>query len=222
MFAMRIMRVKRRLDLKICCKFGLTPTQYSHSKCIIHYASNQCKRPAIQRHPVSRAARIKSVAVPPLTHRPNGRGDRNGEIRRMDPLQEEREMSIRWDAVVKNNTFRSSRQGPAATAAAPDAPRAGAPVEIQVWLFGMLAGSKATNPLVLQFAGGCALRDVIDELGRRLGPDFLRTVVSESGETFNTCRVFLDGELAKDLATPVAGGAAATVEIILLSEIEGG
>lgn len=132
-------------------------------------------------------------------------------------------MSIRWDAVVKKNTFRSSRQGPDATAAAPDAPRTDAPVEIQAWLFGMLAGSKATNPMVLQFAGACTLRDVIDELGRRLGPDFLRTVVSESGETLNTCRVFLNGEFAKNIATPISAGAApATVEIILFREIEGG
>jgi len=78
-----------------------------------------------------------------------------------------------------------------------------------------------TNPLVLQFAGNCVLRDVIDELGRRLGPDLLRNLVSESGESFNTCRVFLDGEAARDMATPISGGpAAATVEIILFREIE--
>lgn len=132
-------------------------------------------------------------------------------------------MSVRWDAVVKNNSIQSSRRAPDATAAACETARAGAPVEIQVWLFGMLAGSKVTNPLVLQFAGACALRDVFDELGRRLGPDFLRTLVSESGELFNTCRVFLDGEFVKNMATPISGGAAAaTVEVILFREIEGG
>lgn len=132
-------------------------------------------------------------------------------------------MSVRWDAVVKNKTFWSSRRTPDAAPAAPEAAGAGAPVEVQVWLFGGLAGPEATNPLTLQFAGSCALRDVIDELGRRLGPDFLRTLVSESGESLNTCRVFLDGEHAKDMATPISGGpAAATVEIILFREIEGG
>ena len=132
-------------------------------------------------------------------------------------------MSVRWDAVVKNNTFWSSRRVPDATAAAPEAAGAGAPVEVQVWLFGGLAGPEMTNPLTLRFAGRCVLRDVIDELGRRLGPDFLRTLVSESGESFNTCRVFLDGEPAKDMATPISGGpAAASVEIILFREIEGG
>lgn len=132
-------------------------------------------------------------------------------------------MSVRWDAVVKNNTYWSSRRVADATAAAPEAAEAGGPVEVQVWLFGRLAGPEVTNPLTLQFAGGCAVRDVIDELGRRLGPDFLRTLVGENGESFNTCRVFLDGEPARDMATPISGGpAAATVEIILFREIEGG
>lgn len=132
-------------------------------------------------------------------------------------------MSVRWDAVVKNNSIRSSTRVSDATAAAFEAPRADVPVEIQVWLFGMMAGSKMKNPLMLQFARGCLLRDVFDELGRRLGPDFLRSLVSESGESFNTCRIFLDGEFVKNMATPISGGAAAaTVEVILFREIEGG
>jgi hypothetical protein len=132
-------------------------------------------------------------------------------------------MSVRWDAVVKNKTFWSSRRIPDAPASAPKAAQAGAPVEVQAWLFGRLASPEIANPLTLRFAGGCTVRDVIDELGRRLGPDFLRTLVSESGESFNTCRVFVDGEHAKDMATPISGGAAAaTVEIILFREIEGG
>ena len=101
-----------------------------------------------------------------------------------------------------------------------EAAGAGAPVEGQVWLFGRLAGPELANPMRLQFTGDCALRDVIDELGRRLGPEFMRALVSESREVLNTCRVFLGGELARDMATPISG--AATVEIILLREIEGG
>ena len=138
-------------------------------------------------------------------------------------------MNVRWDAVVKNNTFRTPRRVPGGAASAPEATAAGpvaassvVPVEIQVWLFGILAGAKVTNPLVLQFAADCSLRDVFDELGRRLGPEFLRTLVSESGEALNTCRVFVGGELAKNMATPISGGVAATVEIILFREIEGG
>lgn len=132
-------------------------------------------------------------------------------------------MSVRWDAVVKNNTYWSSRRAPDATAAAQETKGAGAPVEVQVWLFGRLASPEVANPLVLRLAAGCTVRDVFDELGRRLGPDFLRILVSESGESFNTCRVFLDGEPAEDMATRISGGpAAASVEIILFREIEGG
>lgn len=131
-------------------------------------------------------------------------------------------MNVRWDAVVKNNVTRTSERTPDAAGAAPEAARADAPVEIRVWLFGMLAGSRVANPLVLRFAGACALRDVFIELGRRLGPEVLRALVSESGEPLNTCRVFLNGELAKDMAPPIGGGGAATVEIILLREVEGG
>ena len=132
-------------------------------------------------------------------------------------------MNVRWDAVVKNITYWSSRRVPDATATAPDAARAGAPVEVQVWLFGRLAGPGVRNPVTLQFAKGCALREVIGDLGREIGPNFLRKVVSESGELFNICRVFLDGTLVKDMATPIcSGGAPATVEIIVLQDIEGG
>lgn len=133
-------------------------------------------------------------------------------------------MSVRWDAVVKNNdSFQSLRRAPDAAADLPEATHPAAPVEIQVWLFGMLAGPRVTNPLTLHFPEGCSLRGVLDELGRRLGPEFLRTVVSESGEPFNTCRISLDGELAKDLAAPICVGTpTASVEMILFREIEGG
>jgi hypothetical protein len=149
--------------------------------------------------------------------------------RHVDSRLEEEKMNVRWDAVVKINRFRTSSHVPGAAASAPEATAAGreaassgVPVELQVWLFGMLAGSKVRNPLVLQFAGACSLCDVFNELRRRLGPEVLRTLISEGGETLNTCRVFLNGELAKDMATPIAGCGAATVEIILLREVEGG
>lgn len=138
-------------------------------------------------------------------------------------------MSIRWDAVVKKNALRCSGRmaeaagaAPDAIAAVPEAARTGAPVEIQVWLFGMMAGPMVTNPLRLQFAEGCTLRDVFDELGRRLGPAFMRTLVGDSGEALNTCRIFLDGEPVKGMAASISGGRTASMEIILLREIEGG
>jgi hypothetical protein len=128
-------------------------------------------------------------------------------------------MGIRWDAVVKKDALRPAPRAPEATAAAV----VGAPVDVQVWLFGRLAGPEVANPLTFRFERGCTLRDVLDELGRRFGPEFMRTLRSDSGEALNICRVFLDGDAVKDMATPVAAGlSAATVEIILFREIEGG
>jgi len=132
-------------------------------------------------------------------------------------------MSVRWDAVVTNHRFLASKRLADARAPAAAAASADGPVEIRVRLFGMLLGPGVANPMVLQFARGCALRDVVEELGRRLGRDFLRTLVGENGESLNTCRVFVDGEPVQDMATTITGGsAAATVEIILFREIEGG
>ena len=96
-------------------------------------------------------------------------------------------------------------------------------VEIEVWLFGMMAGPGVRNPLRLQLASPCSLRDALNELGRRLGPEFLRTIADETGELYNTCRVFLDGEPARDGTAPLCvEGAKVTLEMILFREIEGG
>jgi hypothetical protein len=133
-------------------------------------------------------------------------------------------MSVRWDDVVTNPTLLSSRRVSNIPVIASEAASSDGPVEIRVRLFGMLVRPEVTNPMVLQFARGCALRDVLQELGRRLGPDVMRNVVSENGQSFNTCRLFLDGEPVEDMATRISrrGPAAPTVEIILFREIEGG
>jgi hypothetical protein len=133
-------------------------------------------------------------------------------------------MSVRWDAVVTRHTFLSPSRGSAAAATAPEPAGQDGPVEIRVRLFGMLVGPEVTNPMVLQFARGCALQDVMQELGRRLGPQVMRNLVGENGRSFNTCRLFLDGEPVEDMATRISrkGPAAPTVEIILFREIEGG
>mgnify|MGYP001603569613 CR=1 FL=1 len=79
-------------------------------------------------------------------------------------------MSVRWDAVVKNNTFWSSRRVTYATAAVPDAAGAGAPVEVQVWMFGRLAGPEVTNPLMLRFAGDAHFATSSTSLGAESDP----------------------------------------------------
>lgn len=133
-------------------------------------------------------------------------------------------MNVRWDAVVSHRHFTSCTRTAVGTPAAAEAASASGSVEVRVRLFGMLVGPEVTNPVVLQFPAGCALRDVLEELGRRLGPGFMRTLVSGDGEWFNTCRLFIDGESVNDMATLISprAAAAATIEIILLREIEGG
>ena len=133
-------------------------------------------------------------------------------------------MNVRWDDVVTNPTLLACRRVSNSPATAPEPASPDGPVEIRVRLFGMLVGPEVPNPMVLQFARGCALRDVMQELGRRLGPDVMRNLVSENGQSFNTCRVFLDGEPVEDMATRISrkGPAGPTVEIILFREIEGG
>ncbi len=134
-------------------------------------------------------------------------------------------MGVRWDEVVKqDDTFWSARRAVPAVPAVPNtAPAEGAPKEVRVYLFGMLAGPEVKSPLVLQLGGGFTLGDAISELGRRLGPVLLRSIVRENGEIISTCHVFVDGIPATDMMTPISGGKSpATVEIILLREIESG
>jgi hypothetical protein len=133
-------------------------------------------------------------------------------------------MSVRWDEVVTRHAILSPSRRATTAAIAPEPASADGPVEIRVRLFGMLVGPGVTNPMVLQFAKGCALRDVMQELGRRLGPDVMRNLLSENGQSFNTCRLFLDGEPVEDMATRISrkGPAGPTVEVILFREIEGG
>jgi hypothetical protein len=134
-------------------------------------------------------------------------------------------MSVRWDEVVANSSCPYRKGGTGGMAAA-ETERAisDGPVEVRVRLFGMLVGPEVENPMALHFDQGCTLRDVVKELGRRVGPDLLRTLVKENGESFNTCRLFLDGEPVQDMTTKISprGPAGATVEIILFREIEGG
>ena len=133
-------------------------------------------------------------------------------------------MSVRWDAVVTNKySFAPAQRTAEAHAAATEPALADGPVVVRVRLFGMVMRPGVANPMVLQFKSGCALRDVIEELGHRLGRDFLRTLVGDNGEPINTCRLFVNGVPVRDLAAPISSGPKpANVEVILIREIEGG
>lgn len=134
-------------------------------------------------------------------------------------------MNVRWDAVVKQDNFWSKTAAAPLSEIAPvDIPAdKNAPVEVEVWLYGLLGISQGERCFRLELGAGATLKDVIGELGRRLDPEVFRGIVTEGGEVFRYCRVFVDGAQAESLVTPIRRGASpATVEIILLIAAEGG
>ena len=129
-------------------------------------------------------------------------------------------MGVRWDAVVEDKRFWSE---PVRAAPVVQAAQTNAPVSVQVWLFGSLADAIAERPLTLEFQGPFAVDDVIAELGRRCGPEFLFKLTSSGGEPLRHCRVYLDGEEIEDTAAMVrTSKACAQMEMILLTAAEGG
>lgn len=131
-------------------------------------------------------------------------------------------MTVRWDAVVDKSRFWAE---PSLPSAVPATPRqgSGAPTTAKVWLFGELAGFLAERPLELILPEGSTAGDLVAELGRRCGAEFLERVLGADGRKFSHCRMFVDGRRVDDMATPVhCGPSPAVVEIILLAAIEGG
>ena len=133
-------------------------------------------------------------------------------------------MGVRWDAVVERNRFWSEhRSPPACPAAARLTPCASATASVQIWLFGSLADSVPERPLGLQFCNPFSIGDVIAELGRRCGAEFLSRVTAPDGGMLRHCRVFVNGEAVEDTGAPVcAQDSVAQIEMILLTAAEGG
>ncbi len=129
-------------------------------------------------------------------------------------------MDVRWDAVVEDKRFWSE---PVRAAPVVQAGEAIAPLRVHLWLFGSLADAIAERPLTLEFQGPFAVDDVIAELGRRCGPEFLSKLTTSGGGPVRHCRVYLDGEEIEDTAaTARIGKACAQMEMILLTAAEGG
>ena len=131
-------------------------------------------------------------------------------------------MSVRWDAVVDKSR---SWIGAASPIALPPAPsRVGAPpISVKVWLYGSLARILEERPVEVKLPEGFSVGDVMTELGRRYGKEFLDRVVAPDGHKLSHCRVYVDGLPADEVDTPVhAGSSPAVVEMILLTAIEGG
>ena len=127
-------------------------------------------------------------------------------------------MAVRWDAVVQDNGFWSNTARPLRQIPAADAIR-----RVQVWLFGSLADASPERPLGLQFRNPFSIGDVIAELGRRCGDEFLSRVTAPDGGMLRHCRVFVNGEAVEDPGEPVCfQDPVAQIEMILLTAAEGG
>ncbi|CAI09326.1 MoaD/ThiS family protein [Aromatoleum aromaticum] len=132
-------------------------------------------------------------------------------------------MNIRWDAVVDCQSRTAEVPGRAVSGAVVGAVRHAAVATVNVWLYGTLAGSATERPLRLQIADRLSTNAVIRELGQRLGEEFLGHVVDAKGRKFDHCRIFVDGSEVDNPELPVhQGPGPATVEMILLTAIEGG
>ena len=129
-------------------------------------------------------------------------------------------MGVRWDAVVECG---SRRFEPARATAARPPLSAGTPAPVEVWLFGSLADSIPERPLRLQLGNPFTIADVIAELGRRGGAEFLAKVTAADGGLLSHCRVFVNGEPVEEIRVPLgADDSAAQIEMILLTAAEGG
>lgn len=132
-------------------------------------------------------------------------------------------MNVRWDAVTESGLFevlRPIQQHPfGRTRCTTNRTKR----RVYIWLFGRLAAYRERDPVVLELASPCRLRDVLDALGKQFGPDLLREIVGRDGEPLETCCVSVNGVLVRNGALPIPDDhEGATVELILFREIEGG
>lgn len=129
-------------------------------------------------------------------------------------------MAVRWDTVVQDNHFWAEPGGPVSSIPAADT---NSPACVEVWLFGTLAEAVKERPVILQLECPFCVGDVIDELGRRYGPELPARITTPDGVKARNCRVFVNGQPVGDTAAPVRIGAIPTqVELILLNALEGG
>ena len=91
----------------------------------------------------------------------------------------------------------------ASSIAAVGAASQSASAAIHVWLFGGLSKFAAERPLVLNLPSGFCAYDVIAELAKRCGPDFLGAVMDDAGRLPSCCRIFLDGWPVDDINRPL-------------------
>jgi hypothetical protein len=94
---------------------------------------------------------------------------------------------------------------------------------IKVWLFGGLAVLIDERPAVVEMSGTFTANDIIAELARRCGSEFLDIVMEKPGVMSKNCRLFLDGFAVEDIHLPLqTQGNRGEWEMILLAADEGG
>lgn len=94
---------------------------------------------------------------------------------------------------------------------------------VNVRLFGML-GILANERLVaLHMAERATLGDVLTELGKRFGREFMERIFRVPGEMHSYCQVFVNNSPVDDLDKELeTNGSVAEVGMILLMASEGG
>jgi hypothetical protein len=96
-------------------------------------------------------------------------------------------------------------------------------VPVTVTLFGMLSVLAHQRLVQFYLPRGSTLADVIDELGRRFGGDFLGRILRVPGEFQSYCSLFVNGEPVEDLGMEIKpSGATAQIGVILFMASEGG
>lgn len=135
-------------------------------------------------------------------------------------------MNTRWDEVVDLSSGRSVGSAPRGALAGPRAPSgfaADGSVVVNVWLYGTLAGGAIERPIVLELSRPFTVGDVLAALRAHCGDGFAQHVVDRDGRKYSYCRVFVNGLPNEDLDGPVHDGSCpATVEMILVTGVEGG
>jgi molybdopterin converting factor small subunit len=96
-------------------------------------------------------------------------------------------------------------------------------VPVTVRLFGILALLTHERLVELTLAKSSTAGDVLRELGKRFGADFLARILRVPGELSTYCALFVNGEQVDDLNTKIAADrAAAEIAVILFMASEGG
>ncbi len=106
--------------------------------------------------------------------------------------------------------------------ACPGSAPAAAMQRVSVSLFGALGVHCRERPLLVDVAVGATIAEVIEVLGRRLGPAFLEDVMETGRDKCRCCRIFVNGAQVELEARLPGGSAPPKLELIVLTAFEGG